>query len=74
MIRRIPPPYVVSELPWRSGSRRRRIASVPYFAKARRIARYASSDSRLISIERLGVALATFVGGQEVAADQPATR
>ncbi|MGH8290613.1 MAG: hypothetical protein ACREV7_16605 [Steroidobacteraceae bacterium] len=65
-------PYTVAELPWRSGSRRRRLASVPYFAKAERIARNASCDSRLVIVERCGVAISTWLAGKEITASAEA--
>jgi hypothetical protein len=58
--------YIVRELPWLKGSRRRMIDRYRHLHEAMREAETLSSNNRQTAVELRGVILATFLNGKQV--------
>lgn len=59
-------PYIVRELPWLKGTRRRIVDRYRYFHEAIREAEQLSGEQRQTAVELRGVTLAIFLNGQRV--------
>lgn len=58
--------YVVREIPWLAGSKRRVVDRFCYFTKARRLARDLSGENRQVVVECNHLTLETWINGHLV--------
>lgn len=59
-------PYVVRELPWTRGTKRRLIERYTFFHEALKVAESLSAENRQIAVELRGTTLAVFLNGRKV--------
>jgi hypothetical protein len=58
--------YIIRELPWLKGSRRRTLERYRHLHEAMREAETLSSNNRQIAVDLRGLTLATFLNGKQV--------